>query len=216
MGLLGNSDSFISSISTHHAFNSMRKPIKSAKRRPAEYEPRGDAVPFISVNEVPSKDQTDELLHAVAHGLGIEASAAYAGLPASIVRNWLARGRKEEVTPFDPSQIADPAERKHLLNFHKQITIPCSALWIEWKKTRAKFLMAGLKKILRSKDWKAQAWLLERAEPALFNRPAAGPPIKRELNAHEEMIEAEVVKGNGENNNARVTFYCPDNGRGPG
>jgi hypothetical protein len=188
------------------------KPRAKRFSRPTQdYEPKYGGIPSIDSKEIPGIDDTENLMHAVSHGLGIEASSAYANLPAPLVRNWLARGRKQEVEPFDVSIYDDPEVRRHHLDIHEEITTPCFQLWMEWRRTRAEFIIHNVKKIRNSKDWRAQAWLLERAEPNNYNKPSASPPIKRDLNLNEKEVEAEVIQGG--NDVARVTFYCPDNNR---
>lgn len=153
------------------------------------------------------------LLRAVTFGLGPVAASAYAGLPSDLVHNWLARGAKLSLDPFDVSSHDDPAVRKHLCDFHKKVGVPCLFLFTEWRKAKAAFTIKCINKIVRSKDWKAQAWLLERQDPSRFAAPSRSLAIKRDSDIDEKIIEADIVDPT-DDDAPKVLFYCPDNNRG--
>lgn len=173
--------------------------------------PIAGAVPFTS--ESPGVEVTKLLLRAASYGLGPAAASSYAGVPTSLVNNWLARGMKLAAEPFDPTVYDDPVVRKHHVEFHRRVGIPCMFLFTEWRKAKAEFAVTCIRKIKQSKDWKALAWLLERQDPSRFAPPARSQSIRRDKDSDEEIIEAAVADERDLDNVPRVTFYCPDNGR---
>lgn len=185
------------------------------KRSKDEVAPRNGVIPHIDVWETPSPVATRELMKAVAHGLNIEGCASYANVPSAYVRNWIARGRKQEMEPFDENKFDDQTVRSVHVKQHKTITIPCFNFWMLWKKTRATFLMGCVKKLAKSKDWHAHAWLLERVEPSMFAAPGRSVSLRRDLLPTEKEIEATVRDGDDPTEPTRevVQILLPDNKR---
>lgn len=186
-------------------------PRKRQTRKPSDVEPTKRWIPLLDESEIPSAQHVADLMHAVLHGLGLEGASAYANIPSPFVRNWLARGRKQEEEPFCPDLYADKEIRDHHVERHKKITMPCFILWMTWRKTRAQFLMGCVKKIIRSKDWKAQAWILERTDPSTYVKPNAPSALKRELLPFEKEVEADVVTDTDPTD--AVQIQLPDNCR---
>ena len=175
-----------------------------------EYAPIGGIIPLIRHTEAPKTEWCEALLYSVDRGMGIETASAYAELPSALVRNWLARGKEEEVRPFDASKYTDEETREKQLAYFENVTKPCYALWMMWKKKRAEFLMGCVGRVAESSDWRAQAWLLERLEPGSFVPPKAPPAVKRILEYHEEEVRTEVADAGSDD---KVVLYVPDNGR---
>lgn len=201
----------------------LKKPIRKAQVDPLEERPRmklrenvneyapiGGMIPLIKHSEAPKTAWCEALLYSVDRGMGIETASAYAELPVQLVRNWLARGKEEELRPFDPGKYSDEEARERHQVYFETVTKPCYALWMTWKKRRAEFLMSCVARVAESSDWRAQAWLLERMEPGSFVTPKAPPPVRRILEYHEEEVKNEIEAAREED---RVVLYVPDNGR---
>jgi hypothetical protein len=187
-------------------------PVKVKKRSPPhEIEPSSLGIPHIYAHETPTAKESADLMEAVALGLSVEAASAYSSVPSPYVRNWIARGREEELKPFNVDVYTDKGLRAHHQKFHDTVTVPCYNLWMVWRKTRAKFLMKCVGKMAKSKDWHAQAWLLERIEPGAYIKPNAPTAIKRDLLPYEKEVEAAIV----EDPDAKevVQIILPGNGR---
>lgn len=166
-------------------------------------------------NEAPKAAAVARLLESAILGLGIETAAAWAEIPSDIVRNWLARGMAEEKEPTNFSKITDKAILKKERAYHADVTVPCYLLWRSWKNARSIFLMKCAKKIMTSRSWQAQAWLLERVDPSNFVRPGSPTAIKRELLHHEREIETEASKGAADDEALKevVQIILPGNSR---
>lgn len=178
------------------------------RRNKREYVPKNGVIPHIERGEAPSVDVSKRLLVAAGRGLNVETASAFASVPHELVMNWLERGKKEEKEPFDVNKF-DKDVAAHHLKYHRDVTVPCLSLWMKWKQVRSEMVLKSVAKINKSKDWRAQAWLLERIDPATFVRPLAAAPVKRLPMMIEKEVEASVVE------TKQVQFYFPDNGRGP-
>lgn len=152
-------------------------------------------------------------MSAVALGVSVEAASAYASVPSAYVRNWIARGRSEEMKPFNINEWDDRELKEMHLKFHNEVTVPCYNLWMKWRKTRALFLMKCVNKLAKSKDWHAQAWLLERVDPAAYVKPNAPTAIKRDLLPYEKEVEAAIVEDPHASTKEVVQIILPSNGR---
>lgn len=189
-----------------------RKPAysKEVGRLPIDhYEPIGNKCPMLHVWDIPGPQHVKDLTKAVSHGLGLDMASAFAGLPPELIRNWLIRGRNEEVNPFCADLIEDEEDRDRRAEYHKAVNLPCFNLWRAWKKARALFVMQCAAKLKKSKDWHASAWLLERADPANYVKVAPSASIKRELRDYEKEVEGQVIAGAGD----VVQILLPDNSR---
>ena len=164
----------------------------------------------ISTEEVPSQEIVEKLIEAALLGLNPSMAAAYAEVSATLVKNWLVRGFKEEHEPFDLHKYNDEDVKACHSKFHKDVTVPCYALWMSWQKARSRFVMKCVKKLAVSRTWQAQAWLLERLEPSTFVRPGTPGAIRRELLPYEKEVESAVVT---EDVREVVQIILPSNGR---
>lgn len=190
----------------------VKKQLKRSK--PSTVAPRGVLIPHIYKHELPTDKESADLLRAVSYGLGIEAASAYAGVPSAYVRNWIARGREEELNPYDESVHKE----KHLKEFHTKhwetIVVPCYNLWMAWRKARSEFLISCVGRLRKSKDWHAHAWLLERVDPASYVKPNAPTALRRDLLPYEKEVEAAVVDDpDGDQMKEVVQIILPSNGR---
>lgn len=153
-------------------------------------------------------------MHAVSRGLGIDGASSYAGVPDPYVRNWIARGRKQELEPFDAESITDKTIRATQEKFHLDVTMPCFRFWMRWKQTRSMFIIKCVERMSKSKDWRAHAWLLERVDPATFAAPGRTIGVRRDLLPNEKEVEATVIdEPDKENNGDVIQIILPDNKR---
>lgn len=189
-----------------------KKPKKRSK--PSEVAPTANRTPHIGAHELPTPAEVADLLRAVAYGLGIEAASAYSGVPSQFVRNWIVRGREEELNPFDVEVYKTEVERKHHLKYHNDVTVPCYNLWMAWRKARSEFLMSCVGRLRKSKDWHAHAWLLERLDPGTYVKTNAPTALRRDLLPYEKEVEAAVVDNpNDDQMKEVVQIILPSNNR---
>lgn len=88
------------------------------------------------------------IAHAVSIGVPLEDAAEYAGIPRSTFFDWLAKGRSDKSHSLY-RQLADAVDQG-----------------------RAQFKVNALERIQKAgeTEWTADAWLLERTDPANFGR----------------------------------------------
>jgi hypothetical protein len=190
----------------------VKKQLKRAK--PSDVAPRGAWIPHIYKHELPTAAESADLLRAVSYGLGIEAASAYAGVPSEYVRNWISRGREEEMNPYDESVHKEKIPREVHTKHWKTVVVPCYNLWMAWRKARSEFLMSCVGRLRKSKDWHAHAWLLERLDPGTYVKASAPTALRRDLLPYEKEVEAAVIDDPDDDQLKEVVqIILPGNGR---
>jgi hypothetical protein len=104
--------------------------------------------------------RAEKILMALGSGAPMEMCAAFAGVGKSAVYNWIKRGANAELEAEKNDTPIAPADEPYV-KFARDI-----------EQTQAKRMISAMSRITLAgeKDWKAEAWFLERRYPAMFGR----------------------------------------------
>lgn len=133
----------------------------------------------------------DEIVRHLKTGAFLEHAARAAGVTSRSARRWIERGKRGEGDKF--VRFYEDVERERALDAIRAQAVVTAAM-------------------VRDRDWKAAAWLLERKYPALYSNAA----IAAARVTLTQGGTGESGDGTGSpSTTTRVEFYLPSNGRRP-
>jgi hypothetical protein len=115
-----------------------------------------------------NEQTTTAILNNLASGVGIEKAAAYAGIGARTVCEWVERGRADQEAGNDTG----------FSRFSQDVTRTRAQVQIQ---------LAAQVRAQASDDWRAAAWMLERLAPGEFGQ--------HQVVEHTGSVELEVLGG---------------------